>query len=94
MASIPEYRTWLLSDHEGTGQTQQLYALSSDIIPKKNVSCIANILDISTKPMPLCSPYSPPSYKINSIFLAPLSTELSYLVVLFILQLVHTASFS
>ena len=41
--------------------------LSNDSVPMKNVSCIANILDISTKPTLLCPPYTPPSSQPNFI---------------------------
>ena len=34
---------------------------------KKNASCMANILDVSTKLTPLCSPFSRPSSELNSI---------------------------
>ena len=41
-------------------------------VPKKNASCIANIVDIFKKLIPLCSTSSLPTSKTNSISLAPL----------------------
>ena len=57
-------------------------------------SCVANILDISTKSVPLYSPSCTPSGMSNFIFLAPLLANLAYLAMLFIFifQVTHTAS--
>ena len=60
-------------------------------VRKQNASCVANILDMSTKQIPLCSPSSPPSSGPNSIFLATLLLKLAHLAILFILQLTHTS---
>ena len=67
------------------------YSQSNDIIPKKNVSYIANVLNISTKATPVCSLSTPPSNKRTFISLAQLLAELAYLTMLFILPLRHTA---
>ena len=48
------------------------------------------MLDISTKPTELCSPFCPPLGDPNILSLTPVSTELAYPGVLFILQLTHT----
>ena len=47
-------------------------------VPKKNMSCIAAILDIFTEPIPLCSLFSPLSSHPNFVCLAPLLAELAY----------------
>ena len=65
---------------------------SSSSVPQKIASCIANILEFSINPTPMCSPSSPPSSKPISIHVAPLLRELVCLAMLFILQLTHTAS--
>ena len=48
------------------------------------------MLDISTKPTPMCLPSYPPSNKPHSTILTPLSAEFIYLCKLFILQWTHT----
>ena len=63
------------------------YTLSNDLIPKKNAPCITNILNVSTNPIPLSSPFTSPSSGLNFISVASLLAELAYLYVLFILQL-------
>ena len=68
------------------------FTLSSSFCSKKNMLYIKNILDIPTKPIWLCSSPSPPLNMLQSIFLAPLLAEIAYLAMLFILQLMHTAS--
>ena len=65
--------------------------LSNCSVPMKYVPCVANILYISTKAMPLCSPSSP-SNSLNYPTLVQLSIELADLIMLFILQLPYTAS--
>ena len=52
------------------------YTQSNDILPKKIASCITNVSDISTQPMPLYSPSSPPSSATNSNSPPPLLAEL------------------
>ena len=52
---------------------------------EKKILCNATVLDISAKPMPLCSSSSTPSNKQNSFFLATLFVELMYLWISFIL---------
>ena len=61
---------------------------STGPVPKKHVLCIANILDISAKPIPLCSASSPPSRGPNYISLAPLLLKLTYFAMLFIFQVI------
>ena len=70
---------------------QPTTALWRNIVPKKNMSCIVNISDISTKPSPLCSPSSPPSSEPNSCSSSPVLTELVFMTMLFILQLTHSS---
>ena len=69
----------------------QEYSLSNEIVPKKNASCVANILDISTKLTPFFSLPSLPPSELNSISLTPLLTDFAYSFMLFILSLMHTA---
>ncbi len=58
----------------------------------KIAPCITNIVDISTKPTPFYSSFSPPSNESDFISLWWLSVELASLVMLFILQLTHNAN--
>ena len=53
-------------------------SLPNDPLPKKKVSYVTNILDISIKPTPLCSTLSPPSYMTISVSHTPLLVELAY----------------
>ena len=53
---------------------------------------LENILDISTKPVPLCSPLFSPSNEPHYTSLAPLYEELAYLSMLFIPWLMQCAS--
>ena len=72
--------------------TQRVSILGQIILlQRKKAICIANNLHISTNPTPLCSPSFLASNEFNSISLAPLLAELAYLIMLFILQLMHTA---
>ena len=56
-----------------------MHTLSNGSISKKNVTCIVNILDISTKPIPLCSLSSPLSSEPIPISLAILLLNLDCL---------------
>ena len=66
--------------------------LSNVIVLKKVASCTANILDISTKPTPLCSQSPAPSSEPHVISIAPKFAQLAYLAMLFILPLTYSAS--
>ena len=57
---------------------------------KENASCVTNILDISTKLIPLYSPSTPTSLAPNYITLSPLLMELAYLAMLFIFLVTHS----
>ena len=59
-------------------QSKICYTLSDDIIPSKNEPYIADIQDISSKPTPLYSSYSPPTIEQDPIYPAPLFAELAY----------------
>ena len=65
--------------------------LSDGFILKKNAFHITYILDIFTKPTPLCSPTTSPVIEPCSTTLASLLAELAYLTMLFIPQVTHTA---
>ncbi len=71
---------------------ENLYTPTNSLVPKKNASCVANILDISTKSIPLYSSASSLSSQPNSIFLASLLLKLVYLAMLFIFQVTHMIS--
>ena len=58
---------------------------------KKIASHIPNILNISKRPTPLYAPSSRPLSELNSISLVPLSLNLAYLPILFIVQPTHFA---
>ena len=67
------------------------YPLSNNYtVPKKDTFCIENSLDISTKLV--CSSSSLPSCQSKCISLSSLLAALANLAMLFILQLMHTAS--
>ena len=68
------------------------YTLPHGSLLKKNASCIANSVDVSTNPPTLCTPSSQPPSGPYSISLAPLLLKLAHLPVIFNLQLTHTAS--
>ena len=55
-----------------------------------SIPSISKIL--SQKVLPLCSLYQAPSYESNPTFLAPFPTELAYLSMLFILEMVCTSN--
>ncbi len=75
-----------------TSQHYVLYYINHYVPEKKKSPCVANILNIPTKPTPLYSPPSSPLKKPKSISLAPLLVELPYLAMLFIIQLTLTSS--
>ena len=77
-------------DHQIPGHTHNLHCVlpSNRSISKKIASNRTNILDISTKPTLLYSPYSPPSDEPIYSFLAPLMAELAFLTMLFIFPLI------
>ncbi len=56
----------------------------------KNSLYSINIQDTVTNMVPFCSVYQAPSYESNLTFLAPFPTELAYLSMLFILEVVCT----
>ena len=62
-------------------------ALSYGAISGEKSSIFANMLDISTKPTPLCSLSHPLSNESTSTSLAPVLLKLHYLAILIILQL-------
>ena len=57
----------------------------------KTLSHSIDVKDIVTKLVPLYSLYQAPSYEPICMLLAPVSVELSYLVMLFIFELACTA---
>ncbi len=57
----------------------------------KNSSDFINICDTVTNLIPLCSVYEASSYESILTFLAPFPTELAYLSMLFILEVLCTA---
>ena len=80
---------WLHETPETEPPHEILYTCTlPNAVPMKNLSCIENILDISTKWGLLCSPWSPASNWPHFSSLAPPLAELAHLCVLFILLLV------
>ena len=63
------------------------YILSSSRVSEKNAPCTTDMIDISTKSIPLFLPFSPPSSEPKSISLSPLLADLAYLTILSILLL-------
>ncbi len=67
-------------------QKHYVYSMSNVIMVGEKLT-----LNTVTYGAPLCSVYSAPSYVSNLTLLAPFSTELAYLSMLFILDMVCTA---
>ncbi len=81
-------RHWLVT----WGTTQCIYVLSIGGLLITNLICAKNMINIATKPTPLCSPSSPLWNEPHFTVLAPLSLNVAYLTVLFILRLTKTHS--
>ena len=65
---------------------------SNDRVPKRNASCVVNILTISTKSIPLYSPYSRSTNKPNFIVRTPLLLMFLYLATNSIFQVTPIAT--
>ncbi len=66
-----------------------IYSVKWFFSEEKKLSFMANILDISTKRRPLCSPSTLPSNEFTFISLAPLLADFAHLDMLFIPLLIH-----
>ena len=93
------FHAWLLQwmmgmEGGGGGVASKFMSISGDYIIHQMAlfPFIANILHISIKLTPLCSPSSSSIHESKSTSLAPLLAERPYSTMLFILEMMHLAA--